>query len=125
MIIPWVWSIPAALMTGKHNILLLPLLLLLVVVVVVVVVVICISNHCVDPTSYILISPPCYPAELSTAMPENGGKIIWVKKAFGNFWAFQTGKTHFLSLYISERYWRYSITLVFLSDIYIYIYIYT
>src|SRR5215475_625716 len=45
MIIPWLWSLPTALMT----------------------------------------------AELSTAMPENGGYVVWVEKAFGRFWGFQEG----------------------------------
>src|SRR5512132_2094702 len=44
-ILPWIWSLPTALMT----------------------------------------------AELSTAMPEDGGYVIWVDKAFGRFWAFQEG----------------------------------
>lgn len=30
-------------------------------------------------------------AELSTAMPEDGGYVVWVEKAFGRFWAFQEG----------------------------------
>jgi len=30
-------------------------------------------------------------AELSTAMPEDGGYVIWVEKAFGRFWGFQEG----------------------------------
>jgi amino acid transporter len=30
-------------------------------------------------------------AELSTAMPEEGGYVVWVDKAFGRFWAFQEG----------------------------------
>ena len=30
-------------------------------------------------------------AELSTAMPENGGYVVWVEKAFGRFWGFQEG----------------------------------
>ncbi|HWH76861.1 MAG TPA: APC family permease [Candidatus Binatus sp.] len=30
-------------------------------------------------------------AELSTAMPEDGGYVVWVDKAFGRFWAFQEG----------------------------------
>ena len=30
-------------------------------------------------------------AELSTAMPEDGGYVIWVEKAFGKFWGFQEG----------------------------------
>lgn len=44
-ILPWLWSLPTALMT----------------------------------------------AELSTAMPEDGGYVIWVEKAFGRFWGFQEG----------------------------------
>eukprot|EP01128_Nolandella_sp_AFSM9_P002590 TRINITY_DN12960_c0_g1_i1.p1 TRINITY_DN12960_c0_g1~~TRINITY_DN12960_c0_g1_i1.p1 ORF type:complete len:562 (-),score=79.66 TRINITY_DN12960_c0_g1_i1:132-1817(-) len=28
-------------------------------------------------------------AELSSAMPENGGFVIWIDRAFGKFWAFQ------------------------------------
>src|SRR5512132_1649999 len=44
-ILPWIWSLPTALMT----------------------------------------------AELSTAMPEDGGYVIWVEKAFGRFWGFQEG----------------------------------
>ena len=30
-------------------------------------------------------------AELSTAMPEDGGYVVWVEKAFGKFWGFQEG----------------------------------
>jgi len=30
-------------------------------------------------------------AELSTAMPEDGGYVIWVQRAFGRFWGFQEG----------------------------------
>ena len=30
-------------------------------------------------------------AELSTAMPEDGGYVIWVERAFGKFWGFQEG----------------------------------
>ena len=44
-ILPWLWSLPTALMT----------------------------------------------AELSTAMPEDGGYVVWVEKAFGRFWGFQEG----------------------------------
>lgn len=28
-------------------------------------------------------------AELSTAMPEAGGYIVWIHRAFGDFWAMQ------------------------------------
>jgi amino acid transporter len=45
LILPWLWSLPTALMT----------------------------------------------AELSTAMPEDGGYVVWVEKAFGRFWGFQEG----------------------------------
>ena len=45
IILPWIWSLPTALMT----------------------------------------------AELSTAMPEDGGYVVWVEKAFGRFWGFQEG----------------------------------
>jgi amino acid transporter len=44
-ILPWLWSLPTALMT----------------------------------------------AELSTAMPEDGGYVVWVERAFGRFWGFQEG----------------------------------
>jgi len=30
-------------------------------------------------------------AELSTAMPEDGGYVVWVEQAFGRFWGFQEG----------------------------------
>src|SRR5258705_2537680 len=30
-------------------------------------------------------------AELSTAMAEDGGYVVWVEKAFGRFWGFQEG----------------------------------
>ena len=30
-------------------------------------------------------------AELSTAMPEDGGYVVWVERAFGRFWSFQEG----------------------------------
>jgi len=45
IILPWLWSLPTALMT----------------------------------------------AELSTAMPEEGGYVVWVERAFGRFWGFQEG----------------------------------
>jgi amino acid transporter len=45
IVLPWIWSLPTALMT----------------------------------------------AELSTAMPEEGGYVVWVEKAFGRFWGFQEG----------------------------------
>jgi amino acid transporter len=45
LILPWLWSLPTALMT----------------------------------------------AELSTAMPEDGGYVVWVERAFGRFWGFQEG----------------------------------
>lgn len=50
--VPWIWSIPLALMT----------------------------------------------AELSSAMPENGGHILWVDRAFGSFWSYLNG---YWSLYFS------------------------
>ena len=28
-------------------------------------------------------------AELTAAMPEDGGYVVWVERAFGQFWAFQ------------------------------------
>ncbi|MBI3246490.1 MAG: APC family permease [Deltaproteobacteria bacterium] len=30
-------------------------------------------------------------AELAAAMPEDGGYVVWVKRAFGRFWGFQEG----------------------------------
>ncbi len=30
-------------------------------------------------------------AELAAAMPEDGGYVVWVQRAFGRFWAFQEG----------------------------------
>lgn len=45
LLLPWLWSLPTALMT----------------------------------------------AELSTAMPQDGGYVVWVEKAFGRFWGFQEG----------------------------------
>ncbi|MCS6863328.1 MAG: APC family permease, partial [Abditibacteriales bacterium] len=30
-------------------------------------------------------------AELSAAMPEDGGYVVWVERAFGRFWGFQEG----------------------------------
>lgn len=45
LILPWLWSLPTALMT----------------------------------------------AELSTAMPEDGGYVVWVERAFGRFWGFLEG----------------------------------
>lgn len=45
LVVPWVWSVPMALMT----------------------------------------------AELSAAMPEDGGYVVWVERAFGRFWGFQEG----------------------------------
>lgn len=35
-------------------------------------------------------------AELATAIPENGGHIIWIDRAFGSFWSFQNS---FLSFF--------------------------
>lgn len=45
LVIPWVWSLPTALMS----------------------------------------------AELAAAMPEDGGYVVWVQRAFGRFWGFQEG----------------------------------
>jgi hypothetical protein len=45
LVVPWLWSLPMALMT----------------------------------------------AELTAAMPEDGGFVVWVERAFGRFWAFQEG----------------------------------
>lgn len=45
LLVPWLWSLPAALMT----------------------------------------------AELSAAMPEDGGYVVWVERAFGRFWGFVEG----------------------------------
>src|SRR6185295_13284648 len=45
IVLPWIWSLPTALMT----------------------------------------------AELSTAIPEEGGYVVWVERAFGRFWGFQEG----------------------------------
>jgi amino acid transporter len=50
-IVPWVWSVPMALMT----------------------------------------------AELSAAIPEDGGYVVWVERAFGRFWGFQEGWWSWLS----------------------------
>jgi hypothetical protein len=42
-------------------------------------------------------------------MPENGGKVVWAKKAFGSFWSFQMGYWSWLNsladnaLYPGER----------------------
>ena len=36
-------------------------------------------------------------AELSTMIPENGGFVLWVKAAFGNFWAFQEAYWSFVN----------------------------
>src|SRR5947209_5759528 len=30
-------------------------------------------------------------AELAAAMPEDGGYVVWVQRAFGRFWGFQEG----------------------------------
>jgi amino acid transporter len=35
-------------------------------------------------------------AELSSAMPEDGGYVVWVERAFGRFWAFQEGRWSWL-----------------------------
>src|SRR3972149_8271613 len=45
LVVPWLWSLPMALMT----------------------------------------------AELTAAMPEDGGFVVWVERAFGRFWGFQEG----------------------------------
>ena len=37
-------------------------------------------------------------AEMSSAMPRNGGFSLWVKHAFGDFWAFQVSALQSLSL---------------------------
>jgi amino acid transporter len=50
-IVPWLWSVPMALMT----------------------------------------------AELSAAIPEDGGYVVWVERAFGRFWGFQEGWWSWLS----------------------------
>ena len=50
--VPWIWSIPLALMT----------------------------------------------AELSSAMPENGGHILWVDRAFGSFWSYLNGEEDHLPI---------------------------
>ena len=36
-------------------------------------------------------------AELSSAMPEDGGYVVWVERAFGRFWGFQEGWLSWLS----------------------------
>lgn len=36
-------------------------------------------------------------AELSAAMPEDGGYVVWVERAFGRFWGFQEGWLSWLS----------------------------
>eukprot|EP00958_Prasinococcus_capsulatus_P024218 scaffold3759_cov425-Prasinococcus_capsulatus_cf.AAC.5 len=36
-------------------------------------------------------------AELSCMMPENGGHILWVDRAFGPFWSYQNGYWSLLS----------------------------
>jgi amino acid transporter len=30
-------------------------------------------------------------AELASALPEEGGYVVWVQRAFGRFWGFQAG----------------------------------
>ena len=30
-------------------------------------------------------------AELAAALPEEGGYVVWVRRAFGRFWSFQVG----------------------------------
>ncbi|HXF75443.1 MAG TPA: APC family permease [Methylomirabilota bacterium] len=56
LILPWLWSLPTALMT----------------------------------------------AELSTAMPEDGGYVVWVNKAFGRFWGFQEGWLSWLCSFVDS-----------------------
>ena len=36
-------------------------------------------------------------AELSSALPENGGHILWIDKAFGPFWSFLNGHWSLIS----------------------------
>lgn len=44
---------------------------------------------CVLITSNCSIPTALMTAELSTSMPENGGYVVWTKRAFGPFWGFQ------------------------------------
>lgn len=39
-------------------------------------------------------------AELGAAIPEEGGSYVWVKRAFGEFWAFQSAFGRLLSYYV-------------------------
>ena len=41
-------------------------------------------------------------AELGSAMPEEGGYYIWVRRAFGEFWGFQSGWWRTVSCYIDS-----------------------
>ena len=36
-------------------------------------------------------------AELASAIPQNGGYIVWVSRAFGNFWGFMEGYSGWVS----------------------------
>lgn len=39
-------------------------------------------------------------AEMGSAIPEEGGSYVWVKRAFGEFWAFQSAFGRLLSYYV-------------------------
>ncbi len=39
-------------------------------------------------------------AELSSALPEEGGYVTWVKRAFGPFWAFQVGWSSWVGSFV-------------------------
>ena len=41
-------------------------------------------------------------AELSTAMPEDGGYVVWVDRAFGRFWGFQEGWLSWLCSFVDN-----------------------
>ena len=40
--------------------------------------------------------------ELASAMPQNGGYIIWISRSFGNFWSFQEGWWCWLSALVDS-----------------------
>jgi amino acid transporter len=48
-------------------------------------------------------------AELGTAFPRDGGYVLWVEAAFGEFWAFQVHSSNFLIMHSptekSLRFW--------------------
>ena len=43
-----------------------------------------------------------YACELGSALPEEGGYYVWVKRAFGEFWGYQVGWWRTISCYVDS-----------------------